>query len=48
MGTLRYKMLLRNWDSPDGAKATCTAFLQTYDLAQREWKLGKTKVCPFA
>uniref|UniRef100_A0A6J0THH3 Unconventional myosin-X-like n=1 Tax=Pogona vitticeps TaxID=103695 RepID=A0A6J0THH3_9SAUR len=41
---LRYKMLLKNWSSPDGAKATCTAFLQTYDLAQREWKLGKTKV----
>ncbi|KAJ7346032.1 hypothetical protein JRQ81_001982, partial [Phrynocephalus forsythii] len=41
---LRYKMLLKNRSSSDEAKATCKAFLQTYDLAQREWKLGKTKV----
>nr|XP_034982317.1 unconventional myosin-X-like isoform X2 [Zootoca vivipara] len=41
---LRYKMLLKNWGNPDGAKATCASFLQTYDSTQREWKLGKTKV----
>ncbi|CAI5762856.1 unconventional myosin-X-like isoform X1 [Podarcis lilfordi] len=41
---LRYKMLLKNWGNPDGAKATCASFLQTYDNTQREWKLGKTKV----
>ncbi|XP_053256571.1 unconventional myosin-X-like isoform X2 [Podarcis raffonei] len=41
---LRYKMLLKNWGNPDGAKATCASFLHTYDSTQREWKLGKTKV----
>ncbi|XP_028596554.2 unconventional myosin-X-like isoform X1 [Podarcis muralis] len=41
---IRYKMLLKNWGNPDGAKATCASFLQTYDSTQREWKLGKTKV----
>uniref|UniRef100_A0A8D2Q804 Myosin X n=1 Tax=Varanus komodoensis TaxID=61221 RepID=A0A8D2Q804_VARKO len=41
---LRYKMLLKNWNNPDSAKAACAALLQTYDSTQREWKLGKTKV----
>uniref|UniRef100_A0A8D0BVC4 Unconventional myosin-X-like n=1 Tax=Salvator merianae TaxID=96440 RepID=A0A8D0BVC4_SALMN len=40
----RYKMLLKNWSKVDGPKAICSAFLQTCDSSQREWKLGKTKV----
>ncbi|KAF7241807.1 Unconventional myosin-X [Varanus komodoensis] len=44
LGVLRYKMLLKNWNNPDSAKAACAALLQTYDSTQREWKLGKTKV----
>lgn len=38
-------MLLKNKSNADNAKSTCAAFLQMYDSAQREWKLGKTKVC---
>ncbi|KAJ6665504.1 hypothetical protein lerEdw1_003345 [Lerista edwardsae] len=41
---LRYKMLLKNWNQPHNAKATCAAFLHTLDSAQKEWKLGKSKV----
>lgn len=42
---VRYKMMLKKWSDPDSPKAACAAFLQIYTSAQREWKLGKTKVC---
>ncbi|XP_053327663.1 unconventional myosin-X-like [Spea bombifrons] len=40
----RYKMLLRSIKGEGDPRATCAAFLQSYDGSKKEWQLGKTKV----
>ncbi|KAM4627006.1 unconventional myosin-X-like [Discoglossus pictus] len=40
----RYKMLFKNIKTENDQKSKCSAFLQSYAGATKEWQLGKTKV----
>ncbi|XP_078064507.1 unconventional myosin-X-like, partial [Mustelus asterias] len=41
---LRYKMLLKNRNIPEGGKERCIMLLKLYDDCNSHWRLGKSKV----